>query len=545
MPKSKEERVRRRSIKKLSSIDDEFRQDLRKAVELEAKRAFQLAINENPSYSLNFDDVGSRSGGKNPSMDHSIGSHSSLMSRERAIGRGSRRGLFERNEIENRWVSHSDESEDYEATAGTTLESRTTGKSTRKAKFQFLKLKRKSKSNQSKRGSLTSEISKEAFMCGVCAKSFSSFDAAAKHEDFHVREVVDDLGWVRNNSNFADVVTNLGWTKPDTSSNFHVAPSIEEEPGTPSRDTKQLSKSLSQPEFSTPSQPRPDVLRMSTPAIHSRVSFQPEYTPALQRKRRPQPRMLSDDILSVGDDDTPEEYGLTTSILGNNHLKMSPIVENQDFLSEHEVLVPREMRDYIVLADEALADVCDKARPLILTPSEVEAELELEWLAKDKAHYDLLARREEERQQEGKYTQLRAEGKTILSKVQNKFVDAYQLMKEGKSKRRNVALDHYTRKLKGDADSSHVIDHNQMTLYVNVIVKNSLKVVSYELERLAKERWDKSEHEKDDKDDLQTQRFQKFREVAQVNLVKLAGLALASDFTPRRIAVQLSNDFYR
>ena len=42
-----------------------------------------------------------------------------------------------------------------------------------------------------------------------------------------------------------------------------------------------------------------------------------------------------------------------------------------------------------------------------------------------------------------------------------------------------------------------------------------------------------------------SERFQKFRAVAQGNLVKLAGFALASDFTPRRIAVQLSNDLYR
>ena len=35
-------------------------------------------------------------------------------------------------------------------------------------------------------------------MCGVCAKSFSSLEAAEKHEDYHVKEVVEDLGWSLN-----------------------------------------------------------------------------------------------------------------------------------------------------------------------------------------------------------------------------------------------------------------------------------------------------------------------------------------------------------
>jgi hypothetical protein len=283
---------------------------------------------------------------------------------------------------------------------------------------------------------------------------------------------------------------------------------------------------------------------MSTPALNLRASFQPEFTPALQRKKRPAARRYSDDLQSLGED-MPEEYGLTTSIMRHVPPKMSPIIENRDLLSDHDLMVPREMREYIVLADEALVDVCNKANSLILTASEAEAEFELEWLAKDKAHYDLLSNRELERHQDGTYIRFRTEGKTILSKAQNKFVDAYQLMKEGKSKSRNVSLDHYTRKLKGDTETSHMIEHSSKTLYVNVIVKNSLKVVSHELERLANLKWADDQSTKKGETDIQTQRFQKFRAAAQVNLVKLAGLALASDFTPRRIAVQLSNDFYR
>ena len=112
--------------------------------------------------------------------------------------------------------------------------------------------------------------------------------------------------------------------------------------------------------------------------------------------------------------------------------------------------------------------------------------------------------------------------------------------------------------------------------YVNVMVRNSVQVVSHELERLAKKRWEDANSQSN-----AGNRFERFRAIAHGNLgmsfvvvelelwrilvwdcrltnhvswllllfllitVKLAGLALASDFTPRRIAVQLSNDLYR
>jgi hypothetical protein len=59
------------------------------------------------------------------------------------------------------------------------------------------------------------------------------------------------------------------------------------------------------------------------------------------------------------------------------------------------------------------------------------------------------------------------------------------------------------------------------------MVKNSIQVVKYELERLARQRWEKAEEiEKYSK-------FERFRVYAHVNIVKLAGIALASDFTVR------------
>jgi hypothetical protein len=305
----------------------------------------------------------------------------------------------------------------------------------------------------------------------------------------------------------------------------------------------------------------------------SRGSMQPYNTPALQRKKRHSRRYSLDDTDDASSRSTSNpnglEYDLTTSIVKPlSKMPMSPIDElrqhqkkkqnkNQilsidvpsesspDWTShEHDLLVPHEMRNCIVLADEALADVCDKANALILTPQEVEAELELHYLAQDKAYYDTLQVRSLDRRRGGTYSHFRAEGKSIVSKVQNKFVDAYQLMKEGKAKGKSTTMDHYTRKQKGDLDTIHVLENNDRTLYVNVIVKASLKVVSHELQRLAKQRWEAAQAKNEDYDP-QTERFQQFRALAQDNLVKLAGMALAADFTPRRIAVQLSNDFYR
>ena len=68
-------------------------------------------------------------------------------------------------------------------------------------------------------------------------------------------------------------------------------------------------------------------------------------------------------------------------------------------------------------------------------------------------------------------------------------------------------MDHYTRKLKGDSEISHVIQHSTKTLYMNVIVKNSLKVVNNELERLAKIKWADDQSTKSGETDIERQRF--------------------------------------
>ena len=186
------------------------------------------------------------------------------------------------------------------------------------------------------------------------------------------------------------------------------------------------------------------------------------------------------------------------------------------------------MKDRVVLADEALFDVTSRAVPMILTHREVDAEYELKLLAQDKAYYDECTKRAMARRVNPS-NRYRSDREDILAKVQNKFVDAYQLMKESDGKK--GITDQYNRiNKKGgkEGTTSTLMKHTDSTLYVNVMVKNSVEVVRHELERLAKQRWDVSASQ-----DESLTRFERFRVYTQMNIVKLAGIALASDFTVR------------
>jgi hypothetical protein len=384
------------------------------------------------------------------------------------------------------------------------------------------------------------QISKEAWMCGICAKSFSSFEAAQKHEDYHIKEVVMDLGWVCNPAiNLLSSSHDQGPLNLHLSSHQKIGVAHDSPPQHDVRPAIAPSASSvrapSHLQFNTSiSSPRPDMLTMSKRNV--------SLTRSARLDSRPNECSL--------EDRDPFVSARESAALGV--ARYEPINDLEEFAETH-LLVPHGIRDYILLSDEALIDVCGKAQNLILTKLEQEAEFELACYSKDKEYYDMLERREVERQRDGAYSRFRTEGKNIAQKVQNKFVDAYALMKEGKSRRTLASVDHYKRKFKGDTDIQNVITNTKDTLYVNVVVKNSLRVVNHELERLARQRWEeknakthgKSGPKKDSRSEEGIAQFERFKAAAQGNLVKLAGFALASDFTPRRIAVQLSNDLYR
>ena len=187
------------------------------------------------------------------------------------------------------------------------------------------------------------------------------------------------------------------------------------------------------------------------------------------------------------------------------------------------MLLPQDVKDYVLVADEALFDVVVRAQPLLLSPRE-RGELAL--LARDKSYYDELSQRAAARRFDPS-NRFRKDDARWLGQVQNKLLDAYQLMKEGGDGKKG-SVDQYTRKKKAGEAAAQSIAHDEHTLYVNVMVKNSVQVVRHELERLAKRRWEGGQEEE------QLNRFERFRVYTQIHMVKLAGIALASDFTVRR-----------
>jgi len=375
-----------------------------------------------------------------------------------------------------------------------------------------------------------SQVSNEAWMCGVCAKSFSSFEAANRHEDYHIKEIVTDLGWAHNSilereSSLTNI--NMNDLSVFESASEGIIPIDQQESDEEmSHNARSVIASSRQPlttaHLSYPI--RPDVLAVSnsTRLLSTRNLYH-------------QSQILTPEIKPV--------HSRTEDSL------FQPIDESQEFPSNHDLLGSHSsVDDYVVLADEALTDVCLKAEKIALSQLEQEAEFELECYSKDKHYYDMLEQREIERQKEGSYSRFRTEGKNFAEKIQNRFVDAYAVMKQGKSKKTMASVDHYKRKIDGDLDVRNEIGNTKQTLYVNVIVKNSIQVVSHELDRLARQRWEehkKNEESMDIRNEESRTQFEKFKAAAQGQLVQLAGLALASDFTPRRIAVQLSNDLYR
>ncbi|CAB9525982.1 expressed unknown protein [Seminavis robusta] len=417
-----------------------------------------------------------------PSYDADANSKSSkeAVGIESAVKRGLQKGSSERNERINTEGVFRDDASDFDLTTITEDVLTNISGDTQSQKRSKDKKKQKDGGKKKKKSTLdmlSKELTHDAWMCGVCGKAFSSLAAADKHEERHIQDIVLGLGWGVDNRNYF-----TGGASGYFSSNESVASS-----------------------------------RYGTGSTH-RVTFGND------------PRMETHSTTSDGIDPVRQMH--TAGAGGLDPLFGDRYDEDQD----ESLLLSNNMKQAIVLADEALVNVCEKAEKLVLTEAEREAERELMLLSKDKSYYDLISERTLNRKR-NPASRFRSEGKTVLSKVQNKFVDAYQLMKEGDQ---GLSSDQYNRKRTGQDDTDHVLSHDDTTLYVNVMVRNSIQVVSHELERLAKRRWEDANSK-----DHGGNRFERFRALAHGNLVKLAGLALASDFTPRRIAVQLSNDLYR
>jgi len=205
-----------------------------------------------------------------------------------------------------------------------------------------------------------------------------------------------------------------------------------------------------------------------------------------------------------------------------------------------EIFLNEELQACMVVMDDALLKVIRMAHGMQTCRIEADAERELALLARDRAYYDMMAWRSNARVQSGRRFGDRVQPRGILSKVTTKLSEAYELIKEGNDENteRDFFAEARSRRATGEEGGHELLSHDDGTLYVNVVVKNSAKVVANELAKFAKNKWDRTAT-------TESTQFERFRSMAHRHVLKVAGLALASDFTPRKIAVQLSNDLYR
>jgi hypothetical protein len=386
----------------------------------------------------------------------------------------------------------------------------------------------------------------DAWMCGVCGKVFSTYKSAEVHEELCIREKMAKFGLIEtavpmeandpttpNQSNVAcapqpvvdtSIVARVPFDESDRASSFQSAVSSQR-----SVDAFYLRKSVDFADLHA-------VESLEATGVKGRAFGRP----ILRHPVSPVPFPELAALDHNGRKQDMEKNFRNSNMASKTSLQRSTVPEWKDM--DDDLLLPETIRRYVVLSDEALVNAVLHATPLTLSKQEIDAEFELRLLALDKAYYDAMAGRSARRK---RFRIEKLTGTGVIAKLQNKFVDAYQLIKEGEAEG-EMSTDQYTRKKKGGVSGGGDIVHSDDTFYVNVIVKQSILVVSNELDRLAKIRWEETQRKtRLESADEKTARFERFRAFAITHAVKLAGLALASDFTPRRIAVQLSNDLYR
>jgi hypothetical protein len=360
-----------------------------------------------------------------------------------------------------------------------------------------------------------------AWMCGVCGMVFATEHSAEKHERQHIADVVAGMEWMPKAQSPAD---SFLYHRPMTATQAKnvVSPSILIRPHGSTVELENVPATPKTRSNITSSPNSVQAVGNSTPHVDT-VRFRLNYEDENGKDPRLRKR-VDDEYPGLEADISHSELPKRSNrVHSNNEVRFA-----HDSSGHHETnsLLLRG-DDRIVLADEALCDVVSRAVPMILTPGERDAERELALLARDKAYYDELSKRAVARRVNPS-NRFRSDGEDVLAKVQNKFLDAYQLMKDSDGKK--GVSDQYNRIKKSGEESVQTITHSDHTLYVNVMVKNSVKVVRHELERLAKQRWDVATTAKDES----LTKFERFRVYTQINVVKLAGLALASDFTVSR-----------
>jgi hypothetical protein len=459
--------------------------------------------------------------GISPSLDQcSIDSfqESNASSSERAIRRGWRRGARETNEADSvlRDVLGAELPSVDETTAtlltGDILAERKVLKGGKRNKRGLFQRASRSSGSTIFRNRKHESDAGHAWMCGVCGQAFATHEAADQHESKHVQNVVESLGWGSTRTTLREV------SFLDTSDSTHHQRRMQSNIQSSISALEQWGKEdevLEQQKDRVGDEGLPsDEISILASILKKDLEYDASSSidNALVPKRRT--RTFSDNI----------RFKTNADRL---------LVDTQSSLNTDQsnvLLLSKSVLNSALLADEALISVCRQAEKSILSASELRAERELDYLSQDKAYYDKLAAIAAARQARptDKY---RSDGDGVIGKVQNKLLDAYQIMKEtdqGGAKTGLTSTDQYDKRWRqpDGNEADDIIRHSNQTMYVNVMVRNSIVVVKRELERLADKRWEKSENN-------QLDRFERFRVFAHLNIVKLAGIALASDFTVR------------
>lgn len=418
-----------------------------------------------------------------------------MTSKERAIRRGKRRGsreINEANDILRDVIADSEFVVDF----GTVMSETTEGENinglghspdlkSRDRNRAPLKISQKRSLKTSSLSNASSTEPCDAWMCGVCGQAFATLSSANRHETKHIEQVVKGIC--------------AASIPPSTRNDVSVPPIYRSRSETPSNHAPHSTSGDS------------TAVDASDPVVNS-TTAEPEQSRGLP-------------VVNKLRDRTNSEVRFEDQLHG--------VHGTVDDIDEPPLLLPSTVIKPVILADEALLTVCQRAEHLILCSEEIQAEHELALLARDKKYYDDMADRALSRRV-NPMSRYRSDAEGLVGKVHNKLLDAYQLMKEadeGGPRTGLTSTDLYNKKKRknkdgviGDLDDQIV--HTSKTLYVNVMVRNSVQVVKYELQRLAGQRWENAEESGKNLD-----QFERFRIYAHLNIVKLAGIALASDFT--------------
>jgi len=394
------------------------------------------------------------------------------------------------------------------------------------------------------------DITKEAWMCGCCGKVFSTFEKADAHEIDCIQKVIKKTHQLENTTIiFRDPKNENDEIGPQKSvkGKIVVASGQKQINGilpstTASRPYTVVEMDMDDSDYER-QQPIDNELLQDIGLLDDINEMSPGQRFA---KRKPATSLIRDDSRHMRSRSRLIEASPRAQVSFEKFDYYSPgansLPKKLTRSGGGDILLTKSMKKGLTKTDEALVNTVQRTEPYILTPAERKAEKYLKYLARDKLYYEDMAERASllKANPRRKY---KTDGTRFKDKVQNKFVDAWQLIKEGDAGG-SAQEDFYEKKKRkhknkdGDSDGD-VLVHNRQTHYINVVVNHSATVVKTELKRWAGNRWAENPGKVGEGD------FEQFRELAHVGIMKLAKMAVMADFTPRNVSVQLSNNLYR